>query len=99
MDRPNVTINGCNNVGNITNSNNNKYKIFISDEKWRVLEWFSPLASRKRHQTVREARVPGVGDWLVRNQMFSTWRTSEDQAVKPVLLCCGDPGVGRAFMR
>ncbi|PWW80923.1 hypothetical protein C7212DRAFT_148142, partial [Tuber magnatum] len=64
----------------------------------QVLEWLSPLASRERHRAVRDARVDGVGDWLLCNQSFSAWRTSEDGAAKPVLLCYGDPGVGKTYI-
>lgn len=98
-----VTYNHCNNTGNTTNSHNktefHRYNISVSDERPQVLEWLSPSASRERHQTVRETRVDGVGDWLLHDRRFSTWRTSEDQAVNPVLLCYGDPGVGKTYIR
>ncbi|CUS10973.1 unnamed protein product, partial [Tuber aestivum] len=70
----------------------------MSDEKRRVLEWLSPLTSRNRHQTVRNARADGVGDWLIDTDIFSAWSALEDRAAKPVLLCYGDPGVGKTFI-
>src|SRR5437588_12026327 len=99
MSSIDLIINNSSDSGNFTNCYNKEYNTFISDEKRQVLELLSPLASRERHQAVRDARVDGVGDWLLRSQMFSTWSTSEGQAAKPVLLCCGDPGVGKTFIR
>ena len=91
------------NCGNIANSFNdielNECNISIPDEKRQVLEWISSLASRERHQAVRDSRVEGVGDWLLRDQSFSTWRTLGDQVAKPVLLCYGHPGAGKTYIR
>ena len=73
--------------------------ISIPDEKRQVLEWISPLASRERHQAVRDTRVEEVGDWLLSSQSFSTWYTSKNRTVKPVLFCYGHPGVGKTYIR
>jgi len=48
---------------------------------------------------VREGRVDGVGDWLLRTNEFEEWHTSEDQAVHPLLFYYGDPGVGKTYLR
>jgi len=97
---PTNTINR--NVGNVTDS----YKkardireISASDEKGQILEWLSPMAPRERHQAVRERRVDGVGDWLLRTSEFKKWHTSDDRAIHPVLFCYGDPGVGKTYLR
>jgi len=91
-----------NNCGNTKGSYNNVWNncnISVSDEKRQVLEWLSPLASRERHQAVRDSRADGVGDWLLHTQEFSTWRSLQEGAAQPVLLCYGDPGVGKTYMR
>ena len=82
------------------NSYNNfdRCNISISDGKRQVLEWISPLASRERHQAVRDSWVDGVGDWLLRNQTFSTWCTLEDRTAMPVLFCYGHPGAGKTYI-
>ena len=77
----------------------NNCNISVSDEKRQILEWLSPLASRERHQAVRDSRADGVGDWLLHTREFSTWRTLGDGAARPVLLCYGDPGVGKTYTR
>ena len=89
------------NCGNTTNSYNrfNQCNISIPDEKRQILEWISPFASRERHQAVRDSRVEKVGDWLLFNPSFSTWRTSEDRTAKPVLFCYGHPGAGKTYIR
>ena len=102
MAHGNRVISINNNCGNVMESNNNVWNncnISISDEKRQVLEWLSPLASRERHQAVRDSRADGVGDWLLHTREFSTWRTLEAGPARPVLLCYGDPGVGKTYMR
>ena len=97
-----VTYNNSRGCGNVIDSNNtetNNYSIYVSDERQQVLEWLSPLTSRERHWDVRDARVDGVGDWLLRTEIFSAWHLSEDEVSKPVLLCYGDPGVGKTYFR
>ena len=71
----------------------------MSDEKRQILEWLSPMAPRGRHQAVREARMEGVGNWLLRTNEFENWHTSEDETVDPVLFYYGDPGVGKTYIR
>ena len=70
-----------------------------SDKKRQILEWLSPLALRERHQSIREGRVDGVGDWLLRTNEFEKWCTGEDLTVHPVFFCYGDPGVGKTYLR
>ena len=43
--------------------------------------------------------MEGVGSWFIRANEFKKWYTIEDQAVNPVLLCYGDPGVGKTYLR
>ena len=69
--------------------------ISILDEKGRVLD----LPNQERHQAIRDARVVGVGDWLLHNQSFYTWRTSRSRREKPVLFCYGHPGAGKTSIR
>ena len=92
MHNSNITYDNSRDCGNTTN-------ISISDEKRQVLEWISPVASRERHQAVRISRVREVGDWLLCNRTFSTWRMSEDKRAKPVLFCYGHPGAGKTYIR
>lgn len=90
---------GCGNVIDSNNTETNNYSIYVSDERQQVLEWLSPLTSRERHRNVRDARMDGVGDWLLRTEIFSAWRVSGNQVAKPVLLCYGSPGVGKTYFR
>ena len=89
--------------GNTINSyNNNKFNacnISISDERRQVLEWTPQLASWERHQAVRDARVEGVGDWLLRDRSFSAQSISEDRTAKPALFYYGHPGAGKTYVR
>ena len=88
--------------GNVTDSYNNVWNncdISIADEKRAVLEWLSPLESRERHQAIGMDRVAGVGDWLLLTSEFARWSESGDGTASPVLLCYGDPGVGKTYLR
>ena len=97
-----ITITRTDNIGNLADSDKkawNNSEILVSDEKRQILEWLSPLAPRERHRAIREARVDGVGDWLLRTNEFEKWHTGEDLTVHPVLFCYGDPGVGKTYLR
>ena len=84
--------------GNITGSfiNNNFYN---SDEDARIMRWLSPLEPNDRHQSVRNDRFDGVGDWFLETSEFREWRSSEGGADKAVLFCSGNPGVGKTYLR
>ena len=94
--KPVVSI--ISNCGNVTDSYNN-CEISIADEKRAVLEWLSPLEPRERHQAIGMDRVPGVGDWLLLTGEFVRWSEGGDGTASPVLLCYGDPGVGKTYLR
>jgi len=69
---PTITINE--NVGNVTDSYKNVWnncEISVADEKRQILEWLSPMVPRERHQSVREGRVDGIGNWLLRTNEFT----------------------------
>ena len=98
--KPTITINQ--NVGNVTDSYNNVWnncEISLSNENRQILEWLSPIVPRERHQAVRERRVDGIGNWILGTSEFEKWHTSEDKAANPILFCCGDPGVGKTYLR
>jgi len=84
------------NCGNI-NTNFNTF--YLSDEDARILRWLSPLEPNHRHQDLRADRLDGVGEWLLETREFREWRGSEDGAGKEVLLCSGNPGVGKTYLR
>ena len=96
------------NCGNAENSYNNTWNNYTtassSDRKREILEWLSSLEPQgdqqgKRHQDVRHSRVDGIGDWLLETDEFLRWRDCEDGSVNPTLFCCGDPGVGKTYLR
>jgi len=83
------------NSGNIIGVNN----FYNSDEDTQIMRWLSPLEPNARHQSVRTDRFGGVGDWLLETREFREWRGSEGGADKAVLLCSGNPGVGKTYLR
>ena len=90
------------NCGNVTDSYKNLWNncdISVADEKRAVLEWLSPLEPRERHQAIGMDRVDGVGDWLLVTSEFVRWSEGCGGTASPVLLCYGDPGVGKTYLR
>ena len=86
---------GNTNCGNIIDS----FNTIISDDDTPIMHWLSPLEPGNRHQSVRTDRFDGVGDWLLETSEFREWRGSEGRADKAVLLCSGNPGVGKTYLR
>jgi len=83
--------------GNIIGSVSNTF--YNSDEDAQIKRWLSPLEPHNRHQTVRNDRLDGVGDWFLETSEFREWRGSEGGVDKAVLFCSGDPGVGKTYLR
>jgi len=96
---PTATVNT--NIGNAAGSYKNVWnnEASISEGKRQILQWLSPMSLRERHRVVSEGRMEGVGDWLLRTSEFERWHTSEDSSIHPVLLCYGDSGVGKTYLR
>ena len=87
-----------------TNSFNttNSYNIWnnYTNDRSQLLTWLSPLEPSLRHQDIRERRVRGVGEWLLKTKKFRRWcaDSGEDESDGAVLFGHGDPGVGKTFI-
>jgi len=87
-------------VGNVLNSYNNTIiNVGADSESLRIQAWLSPLEPHRRHQDVRNRRLDGVGDWVLRRNEFESWRRSQDGSVDSTLLCYGGQGVGKTYIR
>ena len=86
------------NIGNVL-SYNNTINVGASQESMRIQKWLSPLEPYARHRDVRNRRQDGVGDWVLQKNEFKSWCKSQDSSVNPTLLCYGDQGVGKTYIR
>ena len=86
------------NVGNVSNSYNT-VNVRIDEESLQIQAWLSPLEPHKRHQDVRNRRLDGVGEWVLRRNEFESWYKGQDGSVNPTLLCYGGQGVGKTYIR
>jgi len=101
---PQHTINHNTNLSNNANSFNNVWNnCTFTDDRSQLLAWLSPLEPSLRHRDVRERRVNDIGEWLMQTEEFRKWcgRSEKGEAGgdSAVLFCCGDPGVGKTFIR
>ena len=87
------------NVGNVSNTINNTINVGIEEESSRIQEWLSLLEPHKRHQDVRNSRLDGIGEWVLRRSEFESWYKSQDESVNRTLLCYGGQGVGKTYIR
>lgn len=73
----------------------------IADGRPQILTWLSPLNPKLRHQDIQQRRVGNVGEWLLQTQDFKSWCVGSEggESDNAVLLCCGDPGVGKTYIR
>ena len=77
--------------------NTNIFFTTANDERSRILSWLSPLEPRARHQDVRTRRLDNIGDWLLEDPAFQAWCNGDGDL--PVLLCPGNPGAGKTYIR
>jgi len=87
------------NSENVSNSYSRTIHMEAGYETWRIQAWLSPLEPYRRHQDVSSSRLNGVGDWVLWKNEFKTWCKSQNCSVNPTLLCCGDQGVGKTYIR
>ena len=87
------------NFANVSNSYNNIINMSVSEESARIQAWLSPLEPYARHQDVRNRRLDGVGDWVLQKTEFESWGKSQDGTVNRTLLCYGDQGAGKTYIR
>ena len=85
------------NVGNVSHSYNNILNLRPSQDTLPIQAWLSPLEPHKRHQDVRNLRLDGIGDWVLKTSEFESWHRGSSE--KPVLLCFGSQGVGKTYIR
>ena len=71
----------------------------MDEESLRIQAWLSPLEPYKRHQDVRNRRLDGVGEWVLRRSEFESWRKGRGGFMNRTLLCYGDQGVGKTYIR
>jgi len=86
-------INSLNTIVNLTST--------VAHEQPNILAWLSPLEPKLRHKDIQDRRVENIGEWVLETEEFKSWYASgggsgSDNAV---LLCYGDPGVGKTFNR
>ena len=86
-------------AGIVSNCNNTTVNVGVDQESWWIQTWLSPLEPHKRHDYVNHQRIGGIGDWVIRKSEFESWSKGQDGAVDPTLLCYGDPGVGKTYIR
>jgi len=71
----------------------------LGGEALRIQEWLSPLEPHARHQDVRNRRLDGIGNWVLQKNEFESWSKGKDGSGGPTLLCYGDQGVGKTYIR
>src|SRR5205807_10227144 len=89
------------NCFNHVNHVSNNITVNPIDDDSKLLAWLSPLEPHVRHQDIRDQRVASVGDWLLETKEFRNWYngSGEDESDHAALLCYGDPGVGKSYIR
>ena len=86
------------NFANVSNSYNHTINVGVSGES-TIQAWLSPLEPHARHQDVRNRRLDGVGEWVLQKDEFKSWRESQDSSMNPNILCYGDQGAGKTYIR
>jgi len=95
----NVHGNSNTNFANVSNNYNNTINVGVSEESSRIQERLSPLEAHARNEDVRNRRMDGVEDWVLQENEFESWRESQDTSMNPTILCYGDQGVGKTYIR
>jgi len=95
----NVLGNSNTNFANVSNNINNTINVGTNEGSSGIQAWLSPLEPYARHQNVRNQRMDDVGNWVLQRDEFESWRQSQDSSMNPTLLCYGNQGVGKTYIR
>ena len=87
------------NFAKVMGSFNTTVQAGASEESAQIQAWLSPLEPNARHRDVSSQQVAGVGSWVLQKNEFDSWRKSQDNSVNRTLLCYGDQGVGKTYIR
>ena len=97
-----LTNNSCGGLGTntvaVSHCCNNTYRE-KSEDNLLIQAWLSPLDPYKRHGDVRNLRLDGIGNWVLKTSEFESWHGGRDGPEKSVLLCYGSQGVGKTYIR
>ena len=100
---PQTTFHNSTNCQNTTDSyNTNVYNdCIIADDRPQLLARLSPLDPGFRHWDIQDRRVGNIGEWLMGTEEFRRWCGSGGggDGDNAVLFCCGNPGVGKTFVK
>lgn len=68
-----------------------------TEESTRIsmLEWISSVPFGKHHDTVREERTPGTGEWLLQLEGFQDWEANKSSSL---FWLQGSPGTGKTHL-
>ena len=72
----------------------------MTDERFEILAWLSPLEPQIRHEDIRTRRVNEVGDWLFQTEEYRKWFSiGGGKSDGAALFCYGGLGVGKTYIR
>jgi len=90
-----------NNNNSALNTINVLNNFTVADDRPDILAWLSPLDPKFRHHDIRGHRIENIGEWLLKTQEFRNWYAGNEgsESDSTVLVCYGDPGVGKTYIR
>ncbi|KAJ7453089.1 ankyrin repeat-containing domain protein [Mycena latifolia] len=65
-----------------------------SDQRQKILDWYSPLNFFLRQADIFSAWQPGTGAWLLEASLFKEWKSGGGK----ILWCRGIPGAGKTVL-
>ncbi|KAJ7453113.1 ankyrin repeat-containing domain protein [Mycena latifolia] len=72
----------------------NQERYHDSEERQKILDWYSPLNFFLRQADVFSAWQPGTGGWLLDAGLFKEWKSGSGKT----LWCRGIPGAGKTVL-
>ncbi|KAJ7453123.1 ankyrin repeat-containing domain protein [Mycena latifolia] len=72
----------------------NQEQYHDSDQRQKILDWYSPLNFFLRQADIFSAWQPGTGGWLLEADLFREWKSGSGK----ILWCRGIPGAGKTVL-
>ena len=63
------------------------------DERFKIIQWLSPVPYKKHHEQTRKDILGGTGIWLLQEQQLLDWQVSSSSSI---MWLHGAPGSGKS---
>ncbi|CAI7624637.1 unnamed protein product [Penicillium glandicola] len=79
-------------IGHVEITTSATWEYLQGEERHKILKWVTEIDAEDQHQTAKDDRTVGTGNWLLAHAEFQNWQSLDESAI---LWLHGIPGAGK----